>query len=274
MNRLSEGESTMLGGVAAFIGGVMLQPTLYWKNARQQGMPFTLSPLVVYRGMAASMFSEVGSMAIQFGLTGLFNNIVLQGQDRPLTTSEELTSAFGGGAVAAFFTSPVELIMIQQQKHGKGIVSTVRSVLTRHGIGWAGIYRGILPAMLRDSIYVGGMLGVTPVVQSYLMRTTDWGITGTGFAASLIGGAFAGGVSAPMDTIKTCMQGDMRQKNNRGFVSTVRTIREQGAKRFFNGGTWRIINITGTVLVANECRNRLPPLLFPGKFSAGPDGVY
>ena len=64
------------------------------------------------------------------------------------------------------------------------------------------------------------MLGVTPVVQSYLMRTTDWGITGTGFAASLIGGAFAGGVSAPMDTIKTCMQGDMRKQKHKGCAGS------------------------------------------------------
>lgn len=41
MQRLSEAENAVLGGSAAAIEAVILQPTLYWKNAAQQGLPFS-----------------------------------------------------------------------------------------------------------------------------------------------------------------------------------------------------------------------------------------
>lgn len=265
--RLTEGESMALGGVAAFIQGIMLQPTLYWKNAGQQGMPFSLNPVVVYRGLAASLFNEVGSMGVQFGITAMFNNLILGSETRPLTTEEELGSAFAGGAVAALFTSPVELVMIQQQKYGGSVFHTTKNVAQKYGLGSAGVFRGLTPAMMRDSIYVGGMLGVTPVIQKFILANTDWGTSGAGFVASLVGGIFAGGVSAPLDTIKTCMQGDLGQKEYKGPWDATRSLfAQEGIKRFFNGAVWRIINITGTILIANECRNQLPPYMFPDKF--------
>ena len=34
---------------------VVLQPTIYWKNAAQQGLPFTLKPSLFYRGLGAAL---------------------------------------------------------------------------------------------------------------------------------------------------------------------------------------------------------------------------
>jgi hypothetical protein len=34
---------------------VVLQPTIYWKNAAQQGLPFTLKPSLLYRGIGAAL---------------------------------------------------------------------------------------------------------------------------------------------------------------------------------------------------------------------------
>jgi hypothetical protein len=44
---------------AAFIEAVLLQPTLYWKNARAQGLPFTMSPSYIYRGTFTSIVNEM-----------------------------------------------------------------------------------------------------------------------------------------------------------------------------------------------------------------------
>eukprot|EP00040_Diaphanoeca_grandis_P031134 m.185735 g.185735 ORF g.185735 m.185735 type:complete len:276 (+) comp32240_c1_seq1:503-1330(+) len=267
MEQLTEAENTGLGAGAAIIQGIILQPTLYFKNVRQQGLPMSFSPMIVYRGLGASMANEVGSMALQFAVTGAFKHLILGDVIRSLTISEEMGAATLGGCVGALYTSPVELVMIQQQRNGGSMVQTVKRVFTEGGVLRNGMMRGLLPAMARDAIYVAGMLGVTPIVQRYLLRETSWGITGTNFAASIVGGALVGGLSAPFDTIKTCMQGDMSQKKYGSFTDAASKLyAEQGYKRFFNGVFWRITNITGTIVVVNECMHRLAPLVFPERF--------
>jgi hypothetical protein len=64
MENLSEHENLILGGLTAFVVGITLQPTLYWKNAAQQGRPFSLNPKVLYRGFGAALLAEVGQVAL------------------------------------------------------------------------------------------------------------------------------------------------------------------------------------------------------------------
>ena len=67
---LTDRENFSLGVFAAFVEAICLQPTLYWKNARAQGLPFTLDPKIIYRGTAASIVNEMQMMGMQFGCTG------------------------------------------------------------------------------------------------------------------------------------------------------------------------------------------------------------
>jgi hypothetical protein len=43
---LSDAENVQLGVVAALIEGLILQPTLYWKNAMAQNLPVSLNPFI------------------------------------------------------------------------------------------------------------------------------------------------------------------------------------------------------------------------------------
>jgi hypothetical protein len=54
-NNLTEFQNFQIGVVAAFIEGVILQPTLYWKNAKAQKLPFSMNPTIIYRGTSASI---------------------------------------------------------------------------------------------------------------------------------------------------------------------------------------------------------------------------
>ena len=70
MEQLSELENVAIGASAAFVEAVILQPTIYWKNAAQQGLPFTLNPRILFRGLGASLANEMGQMGFQYGTTG------------------------------------------------------------------------------------------------------------------------------------------------------------------------------------------------------------
>lgn len=102
MQPLNDAQNFVLGASAAFVEVMVLQPTLYWKNAAQQGlcdMRFTIDPKVVYRGLGASLLSEMGSMGLQFYLTGFIKRIV--SPDGRLGPAGEMAAAMGGGVLGA-----------------------------------------------------------------------------------------------------------------------------------------------------------------------------
>lgn len=269
-SKLTDLENFSLGVVAAFIEGIILQPTLYWKNAKAQNLPFTMNPRIIYRGTAASIYNEMQMMGLQFGLTGLFKRLApifvatssSSSKDGSSSPHFEYFSAFLGGSVSALFASPVELIMIQQQRNGSSVLSTLQRITSTHGPMM--LFRGLMPAMMRDALYVSGFLGITPLLQDYLMKSYQMESLHAGFIASLIGGIIAAVPSHPFDVIKTCMQGDLgKEKYTTMTMTTKQLISEEGKiKRLFNGCFWRSFNIVATVYIANECRLRLPIHMF------------
>jgi hypothetical protein len=199
---LSDAENVQLGVVAALIEGLILQPTLYWKNAMAQNLPVSLNPFIMYRGTGAALCNEMGQMGLQFGLTGFFQHVY----GANMTTVQEFSSATMGGAATAFFATPVEAIMIQQQRFGGALIGTSMRIITDFGFLRGGMMRGLEAAILRDSIYVSGLLGVTPIMQDYLMREHGMSTLNAGFWASGIGGILGAIPSHPLDVVKTCMQ--------------------------------------------------------------------
>ena len=56
---ISEFQNFQIGIIAAFVEAVILQPTVYWKNAKIEKKPFTFSPKLLYRGTMAAAFNEM-----------------------------------------------------------------------------------------------------------------------------------------------------------------------------------------------------------------------
>eukprot|EP00927_Polykrikos_kofoidii_P029499 TRINITY_DN25509_c0_g1_i1.p1 TRINITY_DN25509_c0_g1~~TRINITY_DN25509_c0_g1_i1.p1 ORF type:complete len:296 (+),score=32.66 TRINITY_DN25509_c0_g1_i1:57-890(+) len=270
MQELNEGENAVLGTVAASVECVVLQPTLYLKNAAQQGLPLTADPRLLYRGLGAALCSEMGQMGVQFGCTSFMNRLIM-GKDhgtRPMTVPEELGASLLGGSLAALYTSPCELVMIQQQRFGGTLLGTPAQVFRQHGFS-NGIMRGVFANMGRDGIYVCGMLGVTPILQAKIVSVyPEMHLSVAGAWASSFSGVIAGVLSCPFDVVKTCMQGDLSREKYGGFMSTASKVASGGVRSLFAGVLWRAINITGTIGITNECCNRMGPYMFPAKFAA------
>ena len=98
MEDLSESENAGLGVFTAVVETSLLQPTLYWKNARQQRLPITLDPRIVYRGIGASLVNEAGQMALQFSLSGRLKELL---SDVPATTARARATATTATATEA-----------------------------------------------------------------------------------------------------------------------------------------------------------------------------
>eukprot|EP00051_Salpingoeca_urceolata_P016913 m.227565 g.227565 ORF g.227565 m.227565 type:complete len:116 (-) comp18817_c0_seq6:337-684(-) len=93
--------------------------------------------------------------------------------------------------------------------------------------------------------------------------------------AKIIGAVGAGVIAAtcshPMDTIKTCMQGDIERKTYQSLTHTASTLYNSGGLgSFFRGWGWRTSRMICAVFIMNECKVQLSPLLFPQHFERLP----
>jgi len=90
----------------------LLQPMLYCKNATQQGLPFTLNPRTLYRGLGMSVINMSVLTGVQFPLTGTVSKLITGDSDRPMSSKEKILAGFLGGAISGIVCAPMELVMI------------------------------------------------------------------------------------------------------------------------------------------------------------------
>jgi len=122
-----------------------------------------------------------------------------------------------------------------------------------------GLLRGVSATMFRDALYVGGLLGTTPLLQAYLQKERGMNPHAAEAVSSIGSGLFVGVATVPFDAVSTVMKGDLSQKT--GFLELLRARYAGGHKIFFAGGLWRAINIAGTIFIANAARVRIEPYI-------------
>ena len=128
--------------------------------------------------------------------------------------------------------------MIQQQRFGGSLLSTPGRLVADEGV--ASLGRGCIGATGRESVYTACFLGVQPVLQNHLttnhLDMFGGSTTSAGMAASVFSGGLAATVTHPLDTIKTCMQGDAKREVYGSLKDTYAKIyADQGVQGFFRG---------------------------------------
>ena len=265
-SKLSNLENLAIGVSAGTIEVSILQPMLYFKNATQQRLPLSLNPKIVYRGLSMSIVNMSVLAGLQFPLTGAVKKLVTGGEERELSMTEMILSGFAGGAISGVACAPMELVVIQQQRFGGTLLGTPTRIA--NAAGGSTLFRGLLTSMGREGCFTAGYLGIGPALTDKLQK--DHGLS-SGMAK--VGGAVAGGVIAatlshPLDTIKTCMQGDIEKESYTSLSGTAsKLFAEGGAGRFFTGWGWRTGRMICAVFIMGQCKEILSPLFFPHHFT-------
>ena len=104
---------------------------------------------------------------IQFAVGGKLKNMITGGDNsRNLTLVEEMSAGIGAGTISALVGSPLELIMIQQQRKGGSAGARISNILEKpQNIG-----RGFVGAAIREALWTCGYLSIPPVVRRSLME--------------------------------------------------------------------------------------------------------
>uniref|UniRef100_A0A7S2BWN9 Mitochondrial carrier protein n=1 Tax=Haptolina brevifila TaxID=156173 RepID=A0A7S2BWN9_9EUKA len=262
LQRLSAGENCVLGATTGMISKAINYPFLVWKNTVQQGLPISLNPLVVYRGLPMACLNLGGTTAVQFATTGFFQRLLsssgVEGE------SVRTGGAFLGGVASGIPCSVWELCMIQQQRFGGTMLGTPAKFISEYGV--SSLTRGFSTTMGREGLFTMAMLGITPAIQRHLVETSGIEKNQALAVGALSGACFAGTLSHPLDTIKTCMQGDLGQQKYQGVLATGRSLAaEYGVVQgLFKGLFFRICLISTTFFLVNTIKQRVTgPLMFP-----------
>ena len=205
---------------------------------------------------------------IQFAVGGKLKNIVTGGEakTRHLSLAEELICGIGAGTVSGLAGSPLELIMIQQQRKGGSTGATIKNILQSP----PDVYRGFIGCAIREALWTCGYLSIPPVVRRTLMESYPDTFTTNDKArvpAALIGGLFACYMTQWADTIKTCMQGDIERSTYGTFTQTAKSIyAESGITGFYRGATFRYGRMACAVFIMDLSAEFFAKAMYPGAF--------
>lgn len=169
---------------------LILQPFNYAKNMVQQQRPISMNPMVMYRGVAANAVNMGSCTMIQFAVGGKLKTMITGGETRKLSLFEEMSAGIGAGTLSACVGSPLELIMIQQQRKGGSVPSRLGSILENP----TNITRGFCGMAVREALWTCGYLSIPPVVRRSLMESYPDTFDTNDKArvpAALLGGLFA-----------------------------------------------------------------------------------
>jgi len=182
-----------------------------------------------------------------------------------MSIAENILAGLIGGSVSGIARTPVELTMIQQQRFGGSACDVVSKIVSRCGV--TGLTRGMFSTTLREAAFTAGMLGICPSMQTvlemvYYMNSSSARVTsavGTGICYAT--------QTHPIDTVTTCMQGDIEQKNFISFLKTFRVIYSQrGLQRLYLGWGWRCKRLICAIFLINLIKDMSAPVLFPHRF--------
>uniref|UniRef100_A0A7S0ZWP4 Mitochondrial carrier protein n=1 Tax=Noctiluca scintillans TaxID=2966 RepID=A0A7S0ZWP4_NOCSC len=263
LRKLSAHQNLVLGVTAGSVDQLLLQPMLYWKNSLQQGLPFTMNPKLLYRGTAASMGNMGFTTGQQFLTAGVFQNFLTGGAGQEMTYGQEVAAAWMGGAASGPLCGFMELIMIQQQRFGGSLWGTPARLVRERGLSV--LLRGGLCTVGRESIYAAGYLGIVPVTQKLFTDTYGLSPHLGSFVGATVGGLACAALSQPLDTAKTCMQGDVERKKYTNAFQTLKTLHvEYGSvKALYRGYWWRGANIVVEFILLDWLSKRLAPIMYP-----------
>lgn len=264
--KLNEIQNATVGMAVGCIEVLCLQPLNYCKNMVQQGQPLTLSPAKLYRGVGANCVNMGSCTMIQFATGGAMKKVV-SGGDKSLKLSpgQEMGCGIVAGVTSAFVGSPLELIMIQQQRKGGSTLGTLKNITNAQNFlrGWTG-------TAVREGLWTCGYLSIPPIVRTYLMDTYPEKFDTPNKArvpASLLGGLFACYLTHPFDTIKTCMQGDIERTTYSTFTKTAQNIWGQSSlPGFYRGATFRYGRMVIAVFMMDTLQSMIGPMLYPDAF--------
>lgn len=244
-DEISPQKSIMIGSVAAMAEASVNHPLWAIKLRQQANLPFTLNPMLLYRGFIAQILSRIPTTALQMLASSHFQNKVFSKVESQSTRA--ILSGLAGGVVAATLHTPVELTMTYQQKGGKTFWYQMNHIIKSRGI--LGLGTGYVGTAVRLGTYTCGFFSIQPLLKEKLKKDYDIPDTPAHFASAGLAGTFTTLISNPADVVKTTQQAELpKQKLN--MVDAAKLVYQRfGIMGLFNGTLSRSARVCSGIAI-------------------------
>ena len=171
---------------------------------------------------------------------------VFDGKDTKFSTF--MSGLAAGTAEAIIVVTPQETLKtklihdkLSSNPKYKGLFHGIRSIVATHGFG--GIYKGVIPTVLRQSSNQGTRF----LVNGELKKKLE-GVISSNIVKDFIAGGLAGVASVfvnnPIDVCKTQLQGLEAAKYSGTMDVLKKTLKNEGFKGFYKGVTPRMMRVS------------------------------
>lgn len=216
-------------------------PLWVLKTRQQLRQPFTLNPLVLYRGVFTHAMSSVPMDMLQVSISRIAMERFFA--DDMSYTKKRLISGCIGGTAAAFISTPVELCMTRQQQQLDPIATLKKTP-----------FKGWVATAARDSLFCLGFFSAVPLLTTFFEKQGSPPPLAT-ISAGLAAGVMTAVVSHPIDTIKTAVQGSLKHLSY--AKACVDILKTDGPLGFVTGLPLRTARVASGILVLGSMNDFL-----------------
>jgi len=198
----------------------------------------------LYSGLAPTLWMSIPATVLYFSF---YDILILRLREEGYVWTAPIIAGCSARIVAQTVVSPLELIRTQMQAQAlkEGILKGIRSNINEGG--FLGLWRGLLPTLLRDVPFSGVYWSGYELMKKWLINEDKQISTSQKFIRTFVSGATAGALAAilvtPMDVSKTRTQVGMA-KRQQSMISILREILAvEGVRGAFAGITARLVRI-------------------------------
>ncbi|OMJ71838.1 hypothetical protein SteCoe_29848 [Stentor coeruleus] len=257
---------TISGGITGGIEACCTYPTEFVKTMQQLYPEKKTGPIQVaketikshgvrglYRGLSCLLFFAVPKTGVRFGSKSFYDENIFGNKKTGLINF--FSGALAGATEAVFVVTPQETLKVKlihdrvnPNPKYSGLFNGVTTIYANEGFN--GVYRGMIPTVLRQSsnqairflVYgkVKGMLDETMPNAPLTVRTALAGALAG--AASVIG-------NNPIDVVKTQMQGLNAKKYKNAMDCFVQIWKHDGIRGYYKGVEARMARVVLDVAI-------------------------
>ncbi|KAK9867689.1 hypothetical protein WJX84_006372 [Apatococcus fuscideae] len=198
----------------------------------------------LFRGMGAPLATVAVYNAVLFSARGSMERVLAHADGSDLTPMDQVVAGMGAGLAGTFVACPTELIKCRLQggdKALKGPMEVAMAVVRGEG-GVLGLYKGIVPTLIREIPGNAAMFGTYEVVKQWMARQQglksgkELGAISLVTAGAIAGSAFWAFVY-PADAVKSRIQiDDFKNPRYKGTIHCFQTVMaNEGLKGLFRG---------------------------------------
>jgi solute carrier family 25 citrate transporter 1 len=257
---------TISGGITGAIEACITYPAEFIKTMQQlypekRVGPFKLGSETVktngitglYRGLGCLLFFAIPKTGVRFGSKSFYDEHVFGNKKSSLNNF--LSGAMAGTTEAIFVVTPQETLKVKlihdrvkPNPKYSGFFNGVSSIYANEGFN--GVYRGVVPTILRQSSNQAIRFLVYDKTKGYL---DDLAPNSPLTFRTALAGAIAGAASVignnPIDVVKTQMQGLDAKKFNGSLDCLVSIWKNEGVRGFYKGAETRMLRVVLDVAI-------------------------